>query len=106
MVAALTADHKYLTVAVVNGTESEQKFELNVTGVRVAGTSTRWELTGSSLDAENRAGQPPRVEVKETSIGAAPRTISVAPISVDIYRFPVCSINCRIGQAKYRDHLR
>lgn len=89
MVAALTADHKYLTVAVVNGTQSEQKFDLNVTGKQVAGPSTEWELSGSSLDAENRVGQPPQVTVKEIPIGAAPRTISVSPISVAIYRFPV-----------------
>ena len=33
MFAALTPDHKYLTLAVVNATETEQKFNLNVTGV-------------------------------------------------------------------------
>ena len=89
MVAALTADHKYLTIAVVNGTESEQKFDLNVTGMRVAGPLTQWELTGNSLDAENRVGKPAEVEVKETSTENVPQTISVAPISVDIYRVPV-----------------
>jgi alpha-N-arabinofuranosidase len=89
MVAALTADHKYLTIAVVNGTESEQKFDLNVTGVRLAGPSTLWQLTADSLEAENRVGQPPQVEVKEIPVGAVPQTISVAPISVNIYQFPV-----------------
>jgi alpha-L-arabinofuranosidase len=93
MVAALTADRKYLTIAVVNATDSDQKFHLNVTGTRIAGRCTQWELTGSSLDAENRVGQPPQVEVKETLIGDAPRTISVAPISVDVYRFPLAHPN-------------
>jgi hypothetical protein len=36
-VAALTADHKYLTVAVVNATDAEQKFDLGVTGAKIAG---------------------------------------------------------------------
>ncbi len=89
MFAALTTDRKYLTIAVVNATESEQKFDLNVTGTRLAGPSTLWQMTGSSLDAANHVGQPPQVEVKEIPIGAAPRTISVAPISVNIYRFPI-----------------
>jgi alpha-N-arabinofuranosidase len=89
MVAALTEDHKDLTIAVVNGTESEQKFDLNVTGVRLEGPSTVWRLTGKDLEAANRVGEPPQVTVKEISIGNAPGTISVAPISVDIYRFPV-----------------
>jgi len=73
----------------VSATESEQKFEPNVSGTRIAGPSTLWQLTGSTLDATDRVGQPPQVEIREISIANAPETISVAPISVNIYRFPV-----------------
>jgi alpha-L-arabinofuranosidase len=89
MFAALTADHKYLTIAVVNATELEQKFDLNVTGTRLAGPSTLWQMTGSSLDAANHVGQQPQVEVKEIPMGDASKTIAVAPITVNIYRFPI-----------------
>jgi alpha-N-arabinofuranosidase len=89
MIATLSADHKYLNVAVVNATDKEQKFDLNVTGTHLAGSSTLWQLTGSSLDAANRAGQAPEVEIKEIQIGAVPATISVVPISINVYRFPV-----------------
>ena len=89
MFAALTADRKFLTIAIVNATESEQNIDLNVTGAQLAGPSTLWQMTGSSVDAANHIGQPPQVEVKEIPLGDAPRTISVAPISVNIYRFPV-----------------
>ncbi len=89
MFAALTTDRKYLTIAVVNATESEQKFDLNVTGTPLAGPSTLWQMTGRSLDAANHVGQKPQVEVKEIPIGGASGTISVAPISVNIYRFPL-----------------
>lgn len=89
MVAVLSPDHKFLTLAVVNATDSEQKFDLNVSGARLTGSATLWQMTGKDLDAANHAGQPPQVEVKETPIGAAPTSLSVAPISVDIYRFPV-----------------
>jgi alpha-N-arabinofuranosidase len=89
MVAALTEDHKFLTIAVVNGTETAQKLDLSVTGIRLAGPSTLWQITGKSLDAENHVGQPTQVAVKETAIGDAPRSVTVAPISVNIYRFPV-----------------
>ena len=44
-------------------------------------------MTGSTLDAVDRVGQPPEVEIKET-IGNAP-SLSVAPISINVYRFPV-----------------
>lgn len=89
MVAALSPDHKFLTLAVVNATETSRTFDLSATGVHLAGPSKRWQLTASSLDAANRVGQPPQVEIKETSIGDAPSTINVDPISVNIYRFPI-----------------
>jgi alpha-L-arabinofuranosidase len=89
MFAALTTDRKYLTIAIVNATESEQKFDLKLNGTPLAGPSTFWQMTGSSLDAANHVGQQPQVEVKEISIGDAPGKIVVTPISVNIYRFPV-----------------
>jgi alpha-N-arabinofuranosidase len=89
MFAALSPDKKFLILSVVNATESEQKFDLNVSGTRIAGPSTLWQLTGNTLDATDRVGQPPQVEIREISIANAPETISVAPISVNIYRFPV-----------------
>jgi alpha-N-arabinofuranosidase len=89
VVAALTADHKFLTLAIVNATESVQQLDLNVTGIRLAGASTLWQMSGQDLDAPNRAGDKPQVEVKEISLGNAPQSLSVAPISVNIYQFPV-----------------
>lgn len=89
MFAALTPDRKFLNLAVINATESEQKFELNVAGVRLAGPSMLWQLTGKKLEATNRLGKPSEVEVKEIPIGEAPGMISVAPISANVYRFPV-----------------
>ena len=89
MFAALTADRKFLTLAVVNATESEQKFDLDLTGTRLSRPATLWQMTGNSLDAADRVGQPPQVEVKETSIGEAPHSLTVAPISINIYRFPL-----------------
>ncbi len=89
MFAALTPDRKYLTVAVVNATDTEQILNLNVSGARLAGPSTLWQLTGMDLDAANRVGQPAQVEIKEMAIGDVPRSLSVAPISINIYCFPV-----------------
>jgi alpha-N-arabinofuranosidase len=89
MIAALSPDRKFLILSAVNATDSEQKFDLSVTGVRLAGSATQWQLTGSTLDSTNRVGQPPQVEIKEIPIGTTPGTVSVAPISINIYRFPV-----------------
>ncbi|MFL6416690.1 MAG: alpha-N-arabinofuranosidase [Bryobacteraceae bacterium] len=89
MVAALTDDHKFLTVAVVNATETEQKFDLTVTGARVAGPSKVWRMTGKSVDAANHVGQPQQVDAKELPAGNTQGAISVAPISISVYRFPL-----------------
>ncbi|HEY1806651.1 MAG TPA: alpha-N-arabinofuranosidase [Terracidiphilus sp.] len=87
MFAALSPDKKSLIVSVVNATDSAQTFDLNVGGIRLAGTSMLWQLTANSLDAADRVGQPPQVEVKEIPGAGTPGTISVAPISVNVYRF-------------------
>ena len=86
--AALSADRKFLAVAVVNATEQAQPLELNLSGRKVAGPATLWQVTGANLDAANRVGQPAQVELKESQVaGAGPLT--VAPISINVYRLPV-----------------
>jgi alpha-N-arabinofuranosidase len=91
MFAALSADKRFLILSVVNATDSAQNFDLDVSGTHVAGPSTLWQLTGATVDAANRVGQPPQVVIKEISIANIPGSISVAPISVNIYRFPVAA---------------
>jgi alpha-L-arabinofuranosidase len=87
MVAALSPDHKTLTLAVVNATDSEQKFDLNVTTARLNGSAMLWQMTGKDLNAANHAGQPPQVVVKEAAIGDVPSRLSVPANSVNFYRF-------------------
>ncbi len=87
--AALTPDHKYLNVAVVNATDHEQKFDMSAAGAHLAGPSTLWQLTGSSLEAADHVGQPAQVEIKEIPMSSSSGAITVAPISVNVYRFPV-----------------
>ena len=89
MFAALTPDHKFLTLSVVNATEDAQKFDLSVNGGRIGAGSTLWQLTGKSFDAVNKVGEPPQVELKEIAIHDAPQTISVEPMSLNIYKFPL-----------------
>jgi len=87
--AAVTPDRRFLTVAVVNATESEQQLDLKVSGVRLAGQSTLWRMTANSLDAVNQVSKPTQVEVREIAIGDVPHSLTIAPISVNIYRFPI-----------------
>lgn len=89
VVAALTPDRKYMTVAVVNATESAQSLDLHILGRRLTANATLWQMTGKDLEAANHVGKEPQVEVNETMLAGAPHTLSIAPISINIYRFPV-----------------
>lgn len=89
MFAALTPDRRFLTLAIVNATEQPQKFDLKVTGNKLTGPATLWELTGKTLDAVNKVGDQPQVAVRKTSLNQTPETISVAPISISIYSLAV-----------------
>jgi alpha-N-arabinofuranosidase len=91
MFAALSADKKSLILSVVNATEKEQKVDLSVTGTRLAGPGKTWALCGTSLDAANRAGEQPQVQVKETSLTEAPSSLTVAPYTVSVSRFSVAA---------------
>jgi alpha-N-arabinofuranosidase len=89
VIATLTPDRKYLNLVVVNATEQEQGFELSVPGIKLAGSGTLWKLTGNKLDAVNRVGEPAEVKVEESPANSARGAITVAPISINIYRFPL-----------------
>jgi len=89
MFATLSPDRKSLTLSVVNATDAAQHFTLNASGIHLSAGATLWTMTGPALDAANHVGQPPQVQVKESSLAAAPANLSVAPISVTIFQFPV-----------------
>ncbi len=89
MYAAFSPDRKYLIVSVVNATQAEQKVDLSVTGAHLRGPSILWQLTADKADAVNHVGQPAQLAIKQSSLGDAPATITIAPISVNIYQFPV-----------------
>jgi alpha-L-arabinofuranosidase len=74
---------------IVNATEKDHKFDLNITGSKLENSGTLWKLTAKSLDAINRAEQPAQVEVKESPVGLVDGAITVSPISVNNYRFPI-----------------
>lgn len=87
--AALTPGRRFLRLAVVNATAAVQPLVLRLAGARLAGPGRRWELTGASLAAANHLGRPPGVTVRATALAGDPSRLSVPPISVDIYQFPV-----------------
>ncbi|MGH9585797.1 MAG: alpha-N-arabinofuranosidase, partial [Acidobacteriaceae bacterium] len=89
MFAALTPDRKYLTIAVVNATDSERNFDLNVAGMHLGAHPTVWKITGKDLQAADQVEQAPQVTITKSMVNGSGHEVSVAPISVNIYRFAV-----------------
>jgi alpha-N-arabinofuranosidase len=84
--AALSADGKLLSVAVVNPTDSAQDLDLTIQGVRLSGKGRMWRLTGPNLTAMTGLTRK-EVQVTETELNETPKTLHAAPIAVDIYEF-------------------
>jgi alpha-L-arabinofuranosidase len=86
--AALTADGKTLTVAVVNPTPEALQLRLHVRDMTVAGAARAYRMAPGRLDAVNLVGQPAQVGVEELAASVS-RTLEVPAMSVAIYVFPV-----------------
>jgi len=87
--AALSEDHKTLTVAVLNPSDSKQSMKLAVGGVKLAAKGTLWQMAPSSVDAVVAVGVKPGVAVEEHALGAVPDTIETPPFSISIYSYPL-----------------
>jgi alpha-N-arabinofuranosidase len=86
--AALSADRRILTLAVVNPAEAEQQLRLSFRGVELSGKGRLWRMAPPSIDASIVVGQKPGVAVEEQVLEELPGTVKIAPISVNIYEFP------------------
>jgi len=84
--AAMSADGKRLTIAVVNPTESAQKLSFTISGIDLKGDGRVWHMTAPSLDATTGLTKH-EVEVKEAPVTEVPATLDLAPISISIFEF-------------------
>jgi alpha-N-arabinofuranosidase len=89
--AALSDDRKTLTFAVLNPSDSEQRLNLSITGVKLANQGHLARMAPSSVDATILVGKKPDVEVQEEELTSLPSAMSVPPFSVSIYSFPLQS---------------
>jgi alpha-N-arabinofuranosidase len=84
--AALSADGKFLTVSVINANESAQELDLSFKGISLAGKGRMWRMTGPSLTAATGLGRN-EVRIVETPLTATPKSLTIAPISIEVYEF-------------------
>jgi alpha-N-arabinofuranosidase len=88
VIAAWTEDHKTLTVAVLNPSDSEQSMQLKINGAAIIGSGKLWQMAPKTVDAVVAVGKVPEVSMAEYSPGSIPDTIVSPPFSVAIYSFP------------------
>ncbi len=86
--AAWTADHKTLTVAVINPTESQQALSLQIVGAKLSGKAMLRRMVPASLTATVAVGEEPGVKIEELPLRALPEKATFAPWSVNIYELP------------------
>jgi alpha-L-arabinofuranosidase len=87
--AALSEDHKTITIAVINPSDGPQTMKLAVLGTTPGPAGTLWQMAPSSLNAVVAVGKKPEVSVDEHKLGPLPDSLNVAPFSVSIYSYPV-----------------
>ena len=87
--AALTADKKALTVAIVNPTESEQQIDVAIKGVTVQDKGRLWRIAGADLTADNEPGKPLVVDIVESPLTGVPGRLTVPKLSMSIYELPL-----------------
>jgi alpha-L-arabinofuranosidase len=85
--AALTADRRFLTVAVVNATDEERALSLSIRGARVAGAGRSWKLRTTGLEAMNRAGKAPELAIAEGGFDAGVPALMIAAYGIELYEF-------------------
>jgi len=84
--AALSADGKFLTIAIVNPTESAQDLEIAIQGAQLRGKGRMWRLTGPNLTAMTGLDRK-EVQLTESPMHEVPKMLRVAPISIEMYEF-------------------
>ncbi len=85
--AALTADGKSLTVAVVNPTETVQEININFNNIDLQDSAKKWEIAADDINTRNEAEEEPKVEIIESSLDQLPKTLEFAPLSINMYKF-------------------
>lgn len=83
--AALTEDRKTLTIAVMNPTESGIELAPSLSGATLAGSVTRWHITGPGPTAHNTPGKPRVVDIQRTDSLKVTSGLHVPALSATVF---------------------
>ena len=87
--AALTADKKALTVAVVNPTKDAAQLKLNLGSLKLAGKAQTWVIAGDDPLAYNQPGEPRKVDIRDAGAADLAGVVSVKPLSVTLWKVAI-----------------
>jgi alpha-N-arabinofuranosidase len=87
--AALTADKKALTVAVVNPTKDPAQLKLHLGSVKLVGKAQTWVIAGDDPMAYNQPGEPRKVDIQAAGATDLAGVVSVKPLSITLWKVAV-----------------
>lgn len=87
--AALTPDGKGLTIGVMNPTNLEIELQPALTGATLAGTATRWHITGPDPFAHNTPGKPRVVDIQQLDGLRTSAALRVPALSCALFALPL-----------------
>jgi alpha-N-arabinofuranosidase len=87
--AALSEDHKTMTIAVLNPSDAQQSIHIALNGAKLAATGHLYRMAPDSIDATVAVGKKPEVQVEDQLLGPLPEMVMVRPFSVNIYSYAV-----------------
>ena len=89
VLAAWTKNRKVLTIGIVNPTKTAYDLALDLKGVAIEGTGQRFQITGSEPMVYNQPGKKPNIVIGKTKLSGIKNKLTVAPLSVSLFRLPV-----------------
>jgi alpha-N-arabinofuranosidase len=87
--AALTADRKVLTLAVINPTKEPREIGLEFRGLKLSGKGRAYRLSGPDENAFNEPGRKPGVEITDWQVKKPLKALTVGPLSINLYELDV-----------------
>jgi len=86
--AALTSDHRHLTVSVVNPTSTVASVHVALAGHPTLAAGTRWSISGADEHVYNAPGEPVRVAIAETD-HVDGNTLEVPALGCAVFDIPI-----------------
>ncbi|MHC4169814.1 MAG: alpha-L-arabinofuranosidase C-terminal domain-containing protein [Planctomycetota bacterium] len=83
--AALTADRRRVTVAIVNPTYQKYEVSVSLKGRGISSSSGSWRITGPDEGSFNEPGKPDLVKIERRNADVDMSKIQISPLSVSLF---------------------